>query len=323
MEYRRFDLSADFRETDPYGEKTEPCLDAYLRRGPFIPAKRKAVLVCPGGAYRFTSLRESEPVALRFFAEGIQAFVLWYSAPAPFPKALTELARSVRFIRANAADWNIDPEGIYVMGFSAGGHLAASLSNMWHMGFLNDLCGSAPDEIRPDGNILCYPVITSGEYAHAESFEHLLTGIARGGRAGARKDPYAGTSGDTHERFLRNLFSEETADADGENRELPDDLLAFNSLEDRVSERTPPTFIWTTWTDRTVPAWNTIRYVEALYRHGVPCDAHIFRKGVHGLSLGTAETAKAPAEAYVEPAAASWVSLCVDWILNRNPRTER
>ena len=161
--------------------------------------KRPAVVICPGGGYEFCSFREGEPVALELLSKGYQTFVLRYStAPDSFPTALLELAGAVAMVRLRAAEWNIIPEQVAVMGFSAGGHLAASLGVFWNQEFLSALVkrqvqfpagdNFRRDEtifsessladisllIRPDRLLLGYPVITSGEYAHRGSFDALL-----------------------------------------------------------------------------------------------------------------------------------------------------
>ena len=91
--------------------------------------QRPSVLVIPGGGYAMTSDREAEPIAMQFLAAGCNAFVLRYSvAPSVFPTALLEAAEAVQRIRAHADDWQCDPSKIAVIGFSAGGHLAANLA---------------------------------------------------------------------------------------------------------------------------------------------------------------------------------------------------
>ncbi len=137
--------------------------------------KRPLIVICPGGGYCFTSEREAEMFALRWNSYGYQAVVLWYSyRPAVYPAALLELARTVKLVRENAAQWDVDPDQIFVQGSSAGGHLAASYGMFWNRGFLAEALHTDAEQLRPNGMILNYPVITSGEYAHRESFENLL-----------------------------------------------------------------------------------------------------------------------------------------------------
>ena len=94
------------------------------------------VVLCPGGAYIGCSLREADPVALRFFARGYQVFTLIYSTgeKAKDFQPLKELSETFRLIREKAADYWVDPERMAVCGFSAGGHLAASLGTLWNDG---------------------------------------------------------------------------------------------------------------------------------------------------------------------------------------------
>lgn len=137
--------------------------------------QRPCVIVCPGGAYAYTSDREAEPVALAFAARGFHACVLRYAcAPARFPEALCSLAQSVALLRDRAESYCIDPRAISVCGFSAGGHLAASLGVFWEEDFLANLTGEEPRMMRPDKMVLCYPVITGGAFAHKGSIDNLL-----------------------------------------------------------------------------------------------------------------------------------------------------
>lgn len=137
--------------------------------------KRPAVLICPGGGYARTSPREAEPIAMQMNAMGFHAFVLYYScAPAVFPTPQLEAAAAMALIRGHAEEWNIDADKIIISGFSAGGHLAASIGTFWNQEFLYQTLGVTPEQIKPNGMVLCYPVITSGEFAHRGSFEKLL-----------------------------------------------------------------------------------------------------------------------------------------------------
>ena len=153
------------------------CLTCYIRTE--IQAqkgrKRPAVVICPGGGYERCSDRESEPVAMQFAAMGYHAFVLEYStAPSRFPTALLELAKALSYIRKRGDEWEIDQERIAVCGFSAGGHLAASLGVFWNREEIYGPVNEKPENIRPDRLILCYPVISSGIYGHQDSFRNLL-----------------------------------------------------------------------------------------------------------------------------------------------------
>ena len=109
-------------------------------------ATRPAVLVLPGGGYFYTSDREAEPIALAYLAEGFNAFVLRYAvgAESPFEKSFDDAKAALAWIRGNAADLLIDPTKVAAVGFSAGGHLAASLAT------------AAED--KPDALVVGYPV---------------------------------------------------------------------------------------------------------------------------------------------------------------------
>lgn len=136
---------------------------------------RPAIVIFPGGGYAHCSLREGERIALGYNAAGFQAFVVNYAlAPNRHPEPIYDAAAAIKLVRENAPAWNIDPEKIAVIGFSAGGHLAASISTLW-----NNPKIFTEEEIKkalhkPNASILSYPVITSGEFAHKGSFINLL-----------------------------------------------------------------------------------------------------------------------------------------------------
>ena len=132
-----------------------------------FPADIKGIIIiCPGGAYRSLSPRESEPVAGAYTSAGWGTAVLQYSIrtsveqPVLDRVPLKQLSESVRIVRERHPD-----KPVLVCGFSAGGHLAATLGVHWREENL----------ARPDGLILCYPVITAGPYANKESFGNLTT----------------------------------------------------------------------------------------------------------------------------------------------------
>lgn len=243
---------------------------------------RPLVLICPGGAYAYTSPREGEAFAMQFLAMGYHAAVLKYScAPAVFPTSLTELASAMILIRQHAREWHVDPDKIIVLGCSAGGHLAASLAAFWDEDFLAEALKLEKTDhklLKPAGLILCYPVITSGEFAHRGSFENLL---------GERE------------------------------KELGGEL----SLETRVSEKLPPVFIWHTYTDGAVPVENSLLFVNALRKAGVSTEFHMYPCGGHGLGLANRLTRAGDGSA-VQEECTSWIPLVHTWIESRFIKSE-
>lgn len=159
--------------THPLSYGFLPKLTLYLHEDG-VP--RPCVIVAPGGGYEYLCAWEGEPVALAFYRMGYQAAVCTYTTnlATTIPvgrQALADLSRSLRYLRSNAQEYGIDGGHIAVCGFSAGGHLCASLC-VHHQDVKDSLYGDVSN--RPDAAILAYPVITSGEYAHPESFLSLL-----------------------------------------------------------------------------------------------------------------------------------------------------
>ena len=139
---------------------------------------RKCILVAPGGGYCMCAPHEGELVALEFYKKGLNAFVLTYTTDITFSAPLRDqpskdIARAVRMIRKNADSYNVDPNKLVICGFSAAGHLCATLAT--HFADIKD---TNPEyttvSCRPDAVILGYPVITAGEYTHSSSLGALL-----------------------------------------------------------------------------------------------------------------------------------------------------
>ncbi|HUM83223.1 MAG TPA: alpha/beta hydrolase [Lachnospiraceae bacterium] len=140
--------------------------------------RRPAVILCPGGAYRFCSARESDPVALRFFGAGYQVFTLIYSTGkrARNWQPMIELSKSILYLREHAEKLGVIENKIAVCGFSAGGHLACSAGVLWDAPAVQAATPAPHGENRPDAIILGYPVITSGKYTHRESMDNITGG---------------------------------------------------------------------------------------------------------------------------------------------------
>ncbi len=255
---------------------------AYLHGlSPEMPEKtaRRAIIVCPGGGYQFLSDRENEPIAMQYFAAGLNVFVLRYSIceHAVNDAPLIESALAVKHVREHAEEYRIDPQYVFITGFSAGGHCAALCGTLWNDPVVRDALGidrgEAPEGIgKPTATILCYPVITGGPFAHRGSIDSLCGG------------PSAGTPG--AERY---------------------------SLELHVDATTAPAFLWHTFNDGAVPIQNTLLYASAMAAAGVPFEYHVYPDGPHGLSLCTEETSVGQS-ALVNPGAAAWMDAAIRYI---------
>jgi acetyl esterase/lipase len=220
------------------------------------------VIVLPGGAYRLKAPHEAEPIALWLNSLGVSAVVVSYrTLPHRHPVPFLDATRAVRLVRCHAREWRIRPDRIGLLGFSAGGHLAATVGTQFDAGKPDD-----PDPVervssRPDALILCYPVISLEECTHGETLVNLL----------------------------------------GENPPHP--LREALSNEKRVAAETPPTFLWHTSDDDAVPLRNSLLFADALRRHQVPVELHVFPHGAHGLGL-----------ADDDPVVGQWKQLCRTWL---------
>ncbi len=229
-------------------------LTCYLHlESPEMPnQKRNAMLVLPGGGYVFCSDRESEVVGLQYFAAGFNVFVLRYSIQdeAIFPAPLVDASLSMKYIRDNAERFCIDPARVFAIGFSAGGHLCASLGTFWNAPFLREAVELEGEINKPTGTILGYPVIEGGKgYSHNDSFYHIL-----------------GTTTPTDEEFEKY------------------------SVNLHVSSETSPVFMFHTSDDACVPVKNALRMAEALTENSIPYELLIFPHGPHGISISNEQT---------------------------------
>jgi acetyl esterase/lipase len=226
----------------------------------FEPAYRSeangsAVVILPGGGYsHLAGNLEGRQFADWFTARGFRAFVLSYRLSSNgylLPVPLLDARRAVQMVRARARDYAINPNRIVIIGFSAGGHLAALAATQ-------PVAGSPESEdpiervsSRPDYLVLGYPWIgaISADTSHL-SYCKVFNVMDRC-------------------EALRTAYSP--------------DLF--------VTKETPPTFWYHTFSDQTVPVEQGLRFYEALVKAGVPAEAHIFAKGSHGTGLGKGDAA--------------------------------
>ncbi len=210
---------------------------------------RDAMLVIPGGAYgQVCHDREGEPIAMAFLPYGFASFVLHYSVKEEtvFPMQLIQASKAMKHIRDNAEKYGINPERVFAVGFSAGGHLAGSLGNMWNLDEVTKAIGGKIGDNKPTGVMLIYPV-ASGDRAR------------------------------THEWSMRNLLGSENPS---------DEERLMVSLENNVGNHSAPAFILHTVADQSVNVLNSLCLINAYNKAGVMYEAHIFPNGPHGMALG-------------------------------------
>ncbi|EKU73615.1 hypothetical protein HMPREF9718_04084 [Sphingobium yanoikuyae ATCC 51230] len=232
--YRLWDGRASEASSD--SEEEVPTLTLFK---PHIgTAVGSAVIIAPGGAYVSLATKlEGRPVADWFASRGVTAFVLSYrvGAKAHLPTPLLDGARAVRYVRANAQRFGINPERIGMVGFSAGGHLAATTAVEANAG---DLASADPVErnsSKPNFVVLAYP---------------WLEGMAIGADG---QSSYC--------KFVRTSC-------------VPKDYARYRPIE-QVGAGFPPTFIYHTTTDNLVPADGIIRFYQKLVAAKVPVEMHI------------------------------------------------
>ena len=141
----------------------------------YIAGSKGAVIVCPGGAYGMRAEHEGDTMGEWFKGIGITAIVLEYRvAPYKHPAEISDVQRAIRYVRHNSDRYGIDKDKIAIMGFSAGGHLAASASVHYNKKMYEPTDEIDTESARPDASILCYPVIDMGEYRHDGSRANLI-----------------------------------------------------------------------------------------------------------------------------------------------------
>ena len=229
-----------------------------------------ATLIIPGGGYEYLVDRESEPVAMAYFCAGFNAFVLEYSTYERYETPLCEAYMAMLYLKENAVELGLDNAHIAVVGLSAGGHLAAMLSNICFESKMIELLGRRCVSLRPNATVLCYPVITMGEFTHESSCK-IITG------------------GD-------------------------DSLRDMLSMEKAVNKNSPPCFIWACADDTKVPLENTLGYVTAYRKTGVPFELHVFQCGGHGLSLATDVTVNYREKSEDCRSVHRWFAMSYDWL---------
>lgn len=222
----------------------------------YKPVKEKAngtaVIICPGGAYAILAIdHEGHNVAEKLNEMGVTAFVLKYRLPSDaimIDKSfgpLMDAQQAIYLVRKDAAKYGIDPKKVGIMGFSAGGHLASTLTVHYDD---PKIANEEKINLRPDFSVLVYPVITFGEFGHMGSQNNLLG-----------------------------------------NSVTPEQKQYFSN-ELHVNANTPPTFMVHANDDYAVPIQNSLKFNEALVKHKVKAQMHVYQGGGHGFGINNKTT---------------------------------
>lgn len=252
-----------------------------------------SLIICPGGAYFWTSFREDESVALRFLAEGFHVVIVHYATEglermasndvdllpknpvSTFPNPLLALARAVVHLKEHASTYHVDLEFVVVGGFSAGGNVAGQLGTYWHQDWLQELVEKDKELFRPTHLLLAYAAYDLNTKNNSTSFNKV------------------------------------TFAATGQLYPSHGILEKLNPIAN-VSSHTPPSFVWHTLEDSLVPASDALKYCQELHKVDVPYELHIFNHGKHGLVLGDLRTgvksSNQNAQVY------KWVDLFLEWL---------
>ena len=229
---------------------TNPMLYIYIPKKP----NGTSIIIYPGGGYVSLSIEfEGHEIAKWFADRGITAFILKYRLPGDALmtnkaiRPLQDAQQAIRIVRNQSAKWNIDPNKIGIIGFSAGGHLAATEAT--HFNFPVGEIADTSVSLRPDFMILIYP----GMYPNANYF---------------RLPP------------VKNLFDNVLG---GNNP--ADSLKHFFSNQLYITNNTPPTLMILAANDYLLRPDGAIDFFLELQKHHVPSEIHIYEKGGHGFAL--------------------------------------
>lgn len=249
---------------------------------------RPFVLIMPGGGYIFTSHREGQPIASRFYQAGFNTGVLWYTAfdkvKKVYQQATLEAAQAIEIIRKNAIKWHINPLAIGVCGFSAGGNLALQIATHFKDEWLSETLNQDNAYFKVDFVIASYPMISTDIFPYFSK---------------AAAQVYVRNPLSVQERIL------------GTENPTQEDYNEFNVLNYITSE-TPPMFIWHTYEDQLVNVSDALSLAQTCLSHQVPFELHIYEKGAHGLAMADESTASV--KSHVNDQAATWFELCVNWL---------
>lgn len=267
--------------------------------------KYPTIVICPGGAFEWTSYREDEPIALKFLGDGFNVVVVHYATEGLsayhvdneddlpkdpvtiFPESVVEVAKAIAFLRENANNYPVDEDNITVMGFSAGGTVAAQLGVFWNKKWLSEKTEKENNLLKPNQLMLGYAALD----LRMKSTRPLPLSMQK------------------HKSNFE--FDAVKYAVTGKLNPSNEEIDKISPLKN-VSSDVPPTFLWHTQEDPLVPVLNSIEFAAELEKNNVPVELHIFTHGKHGLGLGDYRTGikknQTSAQVY------KWVDLFEEWL---------
>lgn len=267
-------------------------LTAYVREPIMGTKPRPAVIICPGGGYGFLSPNEGEPIAMRFNSMGYNAFVLSYTnlsnTPTEelvWPEPLFDIAAAVLCIKDNAQKWDVDPNQLFVCGFSAGGHLAGMYATNWSKQLLQERFGRTMEDFRIKAAVLVYPVIDFTDIWTIVDWRMMWMGE------------------NSAESFNKFMFGA---------AQPTEEQLKEKSPCYLVDENTVPCFIAHAQDDSLVKVEGSLHMAEALRKNDIPFELHVFQTGNHGFALSDYSSAGFDFE--MTPEVAEWTHFANIWL---------
>ena len=265
-----------------------------------VNRKWPAVVICPGGGYMVSAIKEGEAVAMQFLSQGYACFVLRYSTfmksreayykelaeindNGYYPSQILELMETLFLINENSEEWFIDNEHIFTMGFSAGAHIVAMEAFRWNDEALISQLSFVPKskELKPRGSILCYPMLNAG-------MDHFTNNEL----SDFQKD----MMNNCLHKNIRPTFEQKKALA----------------VETYLQSEIPELFIWHTTEDTVTNAKDTTSLVKKLQDFGRSCEYHLFRQGRHGLACGNKQYANKTED--INSYISMWLPLAFNWM---------
>ena len=234
---------------------------------------KTGVVVAPGGSYTHLAVEKEGFAFARWLNEhGVAAFVLQYRLGPKYhyPVELGDAQRAIRMVRAHAAEWGVAMDHVGMWGSSAGGHLAATAGTKFDWGKADASGLDAGDMVERQGSRPDFLILSYPVITFHEP--------------------------DLHRGSLKYLLG------DTPDPKLVDSL----SAETQVTKDTPPTFLFTTTDDKTVPVMNSVMFYSALVKAGVPVEMHLFQHGAHGAGLAVGN-----------PQLSGWPDLLAKWMRER------